>query len=52
MILGMRNANCPTRSREYPQSKRRWREKMERPTREINEYLDLNEWQVAGVQKA
>ena len=25
---------------------------MERPTREINEYLDLNEWQVAGIQKA
>ena len=21
-------------------------------TREINEYLDLNEWQVAGIQKA
>ena len=49
MILGMRNANCPTRSREYRQSKRRWREKMERPTREINEYLDL---QVAAIQKA
>ena len=25
---------------------------MERPTREINEYLDLNEWQVAGIQRA
>ena len=25
---------------------------MERPTHEINEYLDLNEWRVAGIQKA
>jgi RHH-type rel operon transcriptional repressor/antitoxin RelB len=25
---------------------------MEWPTREINEYLDLNECQVAGIQKA
>jgi hypothetical protein len=24
---------------------------MERPTREINEYLDLNESQVAGIQR-
>jgi addiction module HigA family antidote len=29
MILGMRNANCPTRSEGYPQSEQRWREKME-----------------------
>src|SRR5450759_3516451 len=33
MILGMRNANCPTRSGEYPQSKRKWREKTERAAR-------------------
>ena len=25
---------------------------MKEPTREINEYLDLNELQVAGIQKA
>jgi hypothetical protein len=25
---------------------------MKGPTREINEYFDLNEWQVAGIQKA
>ena len=25
---------------------------MEGPAREKNEYLDLNEWQVAGIQKA
>ena len=25
---------------------------MERPTREINEYLDLKKWQVGGIQKA
>jgi predicted transcriptional regulator len=25
---------------------------MEQPTREINDYLDLNEWQVAGIQRA
>jgi predicted transcriptional regulator len=25
---------------------------MKERTREINEYLDLNEWQVAGIQKA
>jgi RHH-type transcriptional regulator, rel operon repressor / antitoxin RelB len=25
---------------------------MERPTREVNEYLDLNEGQVVGIQKA
>ena len=25
---------------------------MERPTREINEYVDLNESQVAGIQRA
>ena len=31
MILGMRNANCPTRSGEYLQSKRRWRERRNRP---------------------
>ena len=25
---------------------------MKKPMRAINEYLDLNEWQVAGIQKA
>jgi predicted transcriptional regulator len=25
---------------------------MERPTGEIKQYLDLNKWQVAGIQKA
>ena len=25
---------------------------MNKPMRAINEYLDLNEWQVAGIQKA
>ena len=25
---------------------------MKEPTRETNESLDLNEWQVAGIQKA
>ena len=28
MILGMLNANCPTRSGKYPQSKQRWRDKI------------------------
>jgi predicted transcriptional regulator len=25
---------------------------MKKPVRAINEYLDLSEWQVAGIQKA
>ena len=24
---------------------------MKKPMREINEYVDLNEWQVAGIQR-
>ena len=37
--------------RKIPQSKRRWRERKE-PAREINEFIDLNEWQVAGISES